>query len=602
MIFCIVLVAIILLTNNPVVEAESLSPIDIAAAPDGKMLYIAQATGKRIDYFDVASEKVVKSVSVRGKLSGIAISSDGGKLYAAAGDFDGKVFVIDVKKGKVQDTVAVGHSPTAPVISNDGETLYICQQFNNTVAAIDLSANKAVVEIPVIREPFDAAMTPDGSKLYVANFSPAGRVDGDFVAAAVSVIDTSTKKVVDTITFLNGSVDLKGIAISPDGQFVYVTHILSRYQLPTTQLERGWINTNAITIIKVGDSSIYTTVLLDDISLGAANPWGLVCTADGKYLCVCYSGTHELSIINREGLHKKITEGGDLLHAIPNTLSFLTDLCRRIKLDGNGPRNLTVLGNKAYIGEYFTDSLGIVDIAAGGAKSIKMADDIEMTDARKGEMLFHDARLCFQMWQSCASCHPIEGRPHPLNWDLLNDGIGNPKNTKSLLFSHETPPAMITGVRNHAEEAVRAGIRYIQFAVPQEEDVRAIDEYLKTLTPLPSPHLVKSKITRKLQLSKAAAKGKKVFEKAQCLNCHNGRYYTDMEMHNVGTGKGREKNRKFDTPALNEIWRTAPYLNDGSAATMMDVLVDFNKNDLHGKTSNLSREELQQLAEYVLSL
>jgi hypothetical protein len=40
--------------------------------------------------------------------------------------------------------------------------------------------------------------------------------------------------------------------VSPDGRFAYVTHTLGRYQLPTTQLERGWMNTNALSIIDVG--------------------------------------------------------------------------------------------------------------------------------------------------------------------------------------------------------------------------------------------------------------------------------------------------------------------------------------------------------------
>ena len=75
-----------------------------------------------------------------------------------------------------------------------------------------------------------------------------------------------------------------------------------------------------------------------------------------------------------------------------------------------------------------------------------------------------------------------------------------------------------------------------------------------------------------------------------------------MKMYNVGTGKGRETDKAFDTPTLIELWRTAPYLNDGSAATIKDVLTVFNKNDMHGETSDLSEKQLQQLAEYVLSL
>jgi hypothetical protein len=75
--------------------------------------------------------------------------------------------------------------------------------------------------------------------------------------------------------------------------------------------------------------------------------------------------------------------------------------------------------------------------------------------ARKGEFYFHDAGICYQGWQSCASCHPGDARANGLNWDLLNDGIGNPKNTKSLLLTYQTPPAMWLGVRETAETADR---------------------------------------------------------------------------------------------------------------------------------------------------
>jgi len=51
-----------------------------------------------------------------------------------------------------------------------------------------------------------------------------------------------------------------------------------------------------------------------------------------------------------------------------------------------------------------------------------------------------------------------------LNWDLLNDGVGNPKHTKSMLLAHRTPPAMSEGVRLTAEAAVRSGLTHILYA------------------------------------------------------------------------------------------------------------------------------------------
>jgi cytochrome c peroxidase len=182
-----------------------------------------------------------------------------------------------------------------------------------------------------------------------------------------------------------------------------------------------------------------------------------------------------------------------------------------------------------------------------------------------------------------------------LNWDLLNDGIGNPKNARSMLLAHETPPAMSLGLRDSAEMAVRAGITFIQFTVRPEADAAAIDAYLRSLKPVPSPHLVEGK------LSPAAERGEKVFEKARCAKCHPAPLYTDKKSYGLGTGKDLDKDKKFDTPTLVEVWRTAPYLHDGRAAAMSNVLKECNANDLHGTTSSLTQEETNDLIEYVLS-
>jgi len=178
----------------------------------------------------------------------------------------------------------------------------------------------------------------------------------------------------------------------------------------------------------------------------------------------------------------------------------------------------------------------------------------------------------------------------------MNDGLGNPKNTRSMLLAHKTPPAMSLAVRDNAEVAVRAGIKHIQFAVRPEADGVAIDEYLKSLKPVPSPYLKKG------ALSPAAKRGQKVFEKVGCTSCHPAPLYTNMKKYNIGTGRDREKDEEFDTPTLIELWRTAPYLHDGRAATMKEVLKKHNPNDKHGKTSGLTGAETRDLATFILSL
>ncbi len=587
------------LVGAPAAESKYLSPVALVADQAGKTLYVAEATAKQVAVLDVAGGKVTKNLALPAAATGLALSPDGKRLYVTCGVADGSVVVIDLPGGKVSATLPAGHSPVSPVVSPDGKTLYVCNRFKDNVLVIDLGTKKEVAQIAVARQPVAAAITPDGKTLVVANHLPAVPADADHVSGTVSIIDTTARKVVASITLPNGSVDLRGAAVSPDGKYAAVTHILGRFNLPTTQLERGWMNTNALSIIDINAQKLVNTVLLDDVDLGAANPWGVAWTGDGKQICVTHAGTHEVSVIDADGLMKKLAKADQDKTAenVPNNLAFLVELRRRIRLTGNGPRGLAVIGTKVYAAEYFTDSIGIIDItpdARPNAKSIALGPKQTITIARQGEIFFNDADLCFQKWQSCASCHP-DGRVDGLNWDLLSDGMGNPKNVKSMLLAHKTPPSMVTGVRDKAETAVRAGIRHILFAVRPEEDAAAIDEFLKSLKPVPSPYLVKGK------LSEAAKRGQKLFASAGCATCHAGPLYTDLKMYNIGLGKDRDEGRKFDTPTLVEAWRTGPYLFDGRAATMMDVLKKDNKGDTHGKTSKLSDKQRADLAEFVLS-
>jgi len=592
-------------------DDEYLSPLELVADNEGKMLYIAEATAKQVAVFDIAAGKVKKIISLPEEPSGLALAPNAQTLYVTAGVPNGGVHVVNLNTGKIEHTLPARHTPTAPVLSPDCKTLYVCCRFFNSVAIYDLTSKKSVAALTVIavsREPVAAALTPDSRFLFVANHLPAGAADGDYTAAVVSVVDADAKKVINTITLPNGSTGLRDICISPDGKYAYVTHILARYQLPTTQLERGWMNTNALSIIDIPKKQLLNTVLLDDVDLGAANPWDVACTDDGKYICVTHAGTNEVSVIDRTKLHNKLASVAKGIKVsdvslspsdVPNDLSFLVGLRRRLKLTGNGPRGLAVIGTKAYAAEYFTDSLGVVDIdpeSLPKARSVALGPGKRLMKIRKGEMLFNDASLCFQNWQSCASCHPGGGRVDALNWDLLNDGIGNPKNTRSLLLAHKTPPAMAMGVRPDAEAAVRAGIRHIQFAVRPEEDAVAIDEYLKSLKPVQSPYLVKG------WLSKSAKRGRRLFNKAGCASCHPSPLYTDLKKYNIGTGKGLDENESFDTPTLIEAWRTAPYLYDGRAETIKEVLTRHNDGDKHGKTSALTDEEINSLAAFILSL
>lgn len=221
------------------------------------------------------------------------------------------------------------------------------------------------------------------------------------------------------------------------------------------------------------------------------------------------------------------------------------------------------------------------------------------TPERHGEFLFHDAGHCFQRWLSCASCHP-GARADGLNWDLLNDGLGNPKNARSLVHAEQTPPLMSHGVRKDLPSCSRAGFVHILFTEPKDTEVQAVVAYIKSLKPAVSPH-------RKPDgsLTEAAIRGEKLFHNNDvgCAKCHSGPVFTDLQMADVGTTRPFDRGAKqFDTPTLIEGWRSPPYLHDGSAVTLREILVEHNRGDQHGVTSKLTPAQIDDLYAYLLSL
>ena len=605
--------------GSPAAQQNYLAPSAMVADNQGKTLYVAEATARCVAVFDTESSKVTGTIDVATRPTGLALTVNGAYLYVTCAKPQGCICVIETRANRIIKKIPAGYGACSPVLSPNGSRLYVCNRFTDDVSVINIEQNKQLAKIDVLREPVAADITPDGKWLYVGNHLPHGPADAGIVAAEVSVINTKTMAVDVSVSLPNGSTGVQDVVVTPDGRYVYVTHILARYTLPTTQLERGWMNTNALSIIDAESRQLIDTVLLDDVDNGAANPWAVACTSDSKYVCVTHAGTHELSVIDAAAMLDKIKKHHDSAKAakdqsqgqygyggygtasysnVPNELSFLYGIRQRVKLCGNGPRALAVVGSRVYVAEYFTDSMTLVDISTKPKPKVvalALGPTPKMDVRRKGEILFNDASICFQRWQSCASCHPGDGRVDGLNWDLLNDGIGNPKNTKSLLLAHKTPPAMITGVRGGGEAAVRMGFKHILFTVRPEAEAVAIDEYLKSLEPLPSPYLVEGK------LSKSARRGRRVLKKAGCASCHKRRLYTDLKQYDVGTGKDLDKGRQFDTPTLVEVWRTAPYLYDGRAATIKEVLKTHNSSDKHGATSNLTEKQINDLAEFVLS-
>jgi len=249
-----------------------------------------------------------------------------------------------------------------------------------------------------------------------------------------------------------------------------------------------------------------------------------------------------------------------------------------------------------------------------------------------GKQLFHraaDPRIARDGYLSCGSCH-LEGDADGQTWDFTDRGEGL-RNTIDLRGRGGILHGPIHWSANFDEvqdfeNDIRGGMRGTgllsdeDFAAtsdtlgaPKEglsEDLDALAAYVQSLDVFPrSPFRSPDG-----GLTAEADEGRAIFNSAAagCVTCHAPPEDTDSQwlapgeplLHDVGTltdGSGGRLGGELvglDTPTLRGVWSTAPYLHDGSAATLLD-LIGANVDDLHGGTSDLTDPERAALAAFL---
>lgn len=555
-------------------------------------IFATDGTGNKV-YKLNSNGNILSTYAASSQVNGICVANS--EVYLLEGGLAGKITVLDTGNLAKKKEIEVGHTPTSMVVN--GTTGYVANRFSNSVSVINLSTGTVTTTIKIDgREPDALALA--NNKVYVACHLPDDPTTSDVMASNIVIINTSTNRVSKTMNMINGAGGVKDICASPDGKTVYVSHIIARYAYPTTQLDRGWINTNAVSIIDTTSDTTKASVLLDEVELGAANPWGITVSTDGSKLVCALSGLDEVMIVDIAAMNNKISKvqnGSGVVASvedIPDYLPFLNDCRKRVLLSGKGARAVYANGNNVYVGLYFDGSVDVVNLDNDTVRNLSFVSQPESDDIRMGEIIFSDATLCYQKWQSCLSCHP-DARVDGYNWDNINDGLGNPKSARSMLYSHRTPPVMSTGIRANAETAVRAGMKYIQFNALEEKQMAYMDEYLKSVQPEPSPYL-----NRDGTLTESATRGKALFESEGCVKCHPAPLYTDLKMHPTKATQDNSnwEYREMDTPTLVEVWRTAPWVFDGRFSTMEDTVRYYTE----GK--NLTNSQITDLTNYVMSI
>jgi hypothetical protein len=248
-------------------------------------------------------------------------------------------------------------------------------------------------------------------------------------------------------------------------------------------------------------------------------------------------------------------------------------------------------------------------------------------DILRGKQLFNDTldtRITSSGYIACAHCH-LDGDSDNRVWDFTDRGEGL-RNTISLLGREGTKHGPIhwsgnfdeihdfeNDIRNSFagtglidDVIYSVGTRNDPLGDPKaglSSDLDALAAYVTSLANFPKSPVATS------------TRGRELFEASGCANCHAGENMTDSQfldpgaplLHDVGTisaGSGLRRGQTLlglDTPTLRGLHSSAPYLHDGSAATLHEVL-DRNREQTHGTTAQLTSSDAAELVQYLLSL
>ena len=115
-------------------------------------------------------------------------------------------------------------------------------------------------------------------------------------------------------------------------------------------------------------------------------------------------------------------------------------------------------------------------------------------------------------------------------------------------------------------------------------------------------------------MTDAQRRGKASFERAKtndgrvipkeqrCVTCHFPPLYTDRSRRDVGTKMWLDGTADFDVPHLNNIYDSPPYLHNGIAETLEEIWTRYNPEDKHGVTNDMTKDQLNDLIEYLKTL
>jgi YVTN family beta-propeller protein len=593
-------------------EKDYVSPFKMQVSSDGETLFVTAHESNELVVVDLINGKVKTKIPVGIWPHSIALSGDNKTAYVS-NHWSQNVSEIDIESGKVIRNFDVGPGPSGLTLDEDDEFLYVNNSFSGNLSIIDVSKGKEIRRIPTGNFPIGIALSPDNEKIYVTHRRPRPSGFRDVPVTEVAVINTDYKRVVGRKEIRSGYI-MENIDFTPSGDLALFTLIRPKNLVPSTQIEHGFMITEGIGIIENRENGKVAQFLLDEPNQYYADPYDIVISPDGKKAFVSHAGVDYISVLDIEEIRKILTENDqESLNRLANHLGISSKIVMKRIKTGPNPKGLAISpdGQYVYIAERYADNVAMMDTHSMEIISrIDLEGPKTITQVRHGGRLFFNAGRTFQDQYSCSTCHP-DGSEDAVTWDLTGTGR-NLENTISLRELSNTSPFKWNG--KNVSVYMQCGMRFSKFVTRTEsfnpDELNALVAFIfQNLENPPNIYQMPNG-----QLTEAQQRGKAIFERThtnygteiperdRCITCHPPPYFTDRNSADVGSGFATDTEEIFDTPKLNNIIDTPPYLHDGRAKTLEEIWTVYAENDTHGYVNDMTKQDLNDMIEYLRSL
>jgi YVTN family beta-propeller protein len=581
------------------------SPLELLLSPDGSRLYVLCQEAAEVRVLNPQTGRELATIPVGRQPRGFSFSPDATHLFVVNA-WDDSVSVIDTRTTKVQATWHAGFEPSSVVEDHAGKALFIADRIGNNITVLDAATGEERQTLEAGRGASYLALTADGSRLYATHVYPSATPHRTPPKSEITVIDPAQAQVIDRLQ-LPAIAGVFHIAISRDGRLGVAAQLHPKNLVPLAHVEHGWAFVDTLTLFGA-DVGRTVEVPLDELDRYYAYPFGVAIAPDKSRIYVSHGGSDCITVIDTRKLLAWV-------HVHPEP--FAEDLSAsahyvlaRIPV-GKNPRGVVLSrdGAKLYVANRLDDTISVIDTRANRVtQTLRLRGPEKVSALRRGEQTFYTAKYSFQGQFGCSNCH-IDSTFDGLQWDLEPDGFGRDIVDNRLIEDlRGTEPFKWNG--GNPSLAVECGPRTEKyFWRSQTFDDLILADLVLYLRHLPSrPNrfrpadgtLTPAQERGRVLFFRTVDKlGQPIPQRNQCAYCHSGPRGTSQKSFDVGTGKPTDNTAVLDTPQLMSVALTAPYLHDGSAKSLEEIWTLYNPHDQHGRTSDLTKDELNDLIEYL---